>query len=294
MLHADAGQRVTVLWRPLPAWLNVALGLGTFAGLLWLERQRPLRRWTENPRRRNLRNLALAALSAIAIQLTERPVTQRLTAVVESRRLGVVKWLGLSPWLEVAAAVVLLDYTLFVWHVLTHKVPFLWRVHEVHHADRDLSASTALRFHFAEMVLSVPWRAAQVLCVGAGPLSLSAWQITTLVAILFHHSNVALPVGLERRLCRVLMTPRLHGIHHSVVEDETNSNWSTIFSWPDYLHRTIRLDVPQQAIQIGAPTVHGDAVRTLPELIARPFVSAARRAGISTRGAAPGARNLVA
>ena len=66
----------------------------------------------------------------------------------------------------------LLDYTLYVWHVLTHKVPVLWRFHEVHHADRDLSASTALRFHFVEMVLSVPWRAAQVLCIGAGPLSL--------------------------------------------------------------------------------------------------------------------------
>jgi len=283
-----------VLGRPVPGWLNVALGLGTFVGLLWFERKRPLRRWTENPRRRNLRNLALAALSAITIQLTERPVTQRLTAVVESRRLGVVKWLGLSPWFEVAAAVVLLDYTLFVWHVLTHKVPFLWRVHEVHHADRDLSASTALRFHFAEMVLSVPWRAAQVVCVGAGPLSLSAWQLTTLVAILFHHSNVALPVGLERRLCRVLMTPRLHGIHHSVVEDETNSNWSTIFSWPDYLHRTIRLDVPQQAIAIGAPTVQGDAVRTLPVLITRPFVSAPRQPTASTRGDVAPARELVA
>jgi len=287
-------RRAGVLGRPVPGWLNVALGLGTFVGLLWFERKRPLRRWTESPRRRNLRNLAVAALSAAAIQLTERPVTQRLTAVVESRRWGVVQRLGLPPWLEVTAAVVLLDYTLYVWHVLTHKVPVLWRFHEVHHADRDLSASTALRFHFVEMVLSVPWRAAQVVCIGAGPLSLSAWQITTLVAILFHHSNAALPIGLERRLCRVFMTPRLHGIHHSTVEDETNSNWSTIFSWPDYLHRTIRLDVPQQVIEIGAPTVQGDAARTLPDVITRPFISASRLPTMWTRGALPSGRDLVA
>jgi len=226
----------------------------------------------------------VAVLSAAAIQLTERPVTQPLTAVVVSRRWGVVHRLGLPPWLEVAAAVVLLDYTLFVWHVLTHRVPLLWRFHEVHHADRDVSASTALRFHFGEMVLSVPGRTAQVICVGAGPLSLSTWQIATFVAIVFHHSNAALPLALERRLCRILMTPRLHGIHHSVVADETDSNWSTIFSWPDYLHRTIRLDVPQAAIEIGAPTVEDDAARTLPDLLARPFVPAPRQPRVSTRG----------
>ena len=124
-------RRAGVLGRPVPGWLNVALGLGTFVGLLWFERKRPLRRWTESPRRRNLRNLAVAALSAAAIQLTERPVTQRLTAVVESRHWGVVQRLGLPPWLEVTAAVVLLDYTLYVWHVLAHKVPVLWRFHEV-------------------------------------------------------------------------------------------------------------------------------------------------------------------
>lgn len=149
---------------------------------------------------------------------------------------------------------VLLDYTLFVWHVLTHEVPFLWRFHEVHHADRDLSTSTALRFHFAEMILSVPWRAAQIVLIGAAPLSLSAWQTTTLVAILFHHANVRLPIAVERRLCRLIMTPRRHGIHHSMVEDEANANWSAIFSWPDYLHRTARFDVPQEAIAIGDPT----------------------------------------
>jgi sterol desaturase/sphingolipid hydroxylase (fatty acid hydroxylase superfamily) len=223
-------------------------------------------------------------LSAAAIRGPERPVTRRLTALVERRRWGLVKQLGLPRWAEVAAAVGLLDYTLFIWHVLTHRVPFLWRFHEVHHADRDLSTTTALRFHLVEMVLSVPWRAAQVACVGAAPLSLSVWQTTTLVAILFHHANVALPIQLERRLCRLVMTPRMHGIHHSIVRDETDANWSTILSWPDYLHRTVRLDVPQRAVEIGAPTVRGDAVRALPDLIARPFVSAARAPMIASRG----------
>jgi sterol desaturase/sphingolipid hydroxylase (fatty acid hydroxylase superfamily) len=262
--------------RELPGWLTGAV-VGVAAGVLaWLERRRPLRRPTEDAARRERRNLAMAALAAVAVRATERPVTRRLSRLVDARRWGVVKRPGLPAWVEVLAGVVLLDYTLFVWHVLTHEVPLLARFHEVHHADRDLSASTAVRFHFGEMVLSVPWRAAQVVVVGASPLTLSVWQLLTLVAILFHHANVRLPIGVERRLCRLVTTPRMHGIHHSVVLDETNANWSTIFSWPDYLHGTARLDVAQASVRIGAPTVAGDGVRTLPALLARPFVAGPR------------------
>jgi sterol desaturase/sphingolipid hydroxylase (fatty acid hydroxylase superfamily) len=111
--------------------------------------------------------------------------------------------------------------------------------------DLDLDASTALRFHFAEMVLSVPWRAAQVLVLGVGPLALSAWQTLALIEILFHHANVELPVEVERWLCRFLVTPRLHGLHHSIVQGETDSNWSSGLTLWDWLHGTLRLNVPQ-------------------------------------------------
>jgi len=239
------------MMREPPAWIGGPLIVATFVALCWLERRRPLRRETQRKLRRNLRNGAMAALSATAIRLTEKPLTAPLAALVERRRWGLVKRAGLPPWAEVAAAVVLLDYTLYVWHVLTHKVPFLWRFHQAHHVDLDLDASTAIRFHFAEMVLSVPWRLGQIVVVGASPFSLGLWQLLTLLEIFFHHSNVRLPFALERRLCRVIVTPRMHGIHHSTVHEETDSNWSTIFSWPDYVHGTLRLDVAQDAIDIG-------------------------------------------
>jgi sterol desaturase/sphingolipid hydroxylase (fatty acid hydroxylase superfamily) len=171
----------------------------------------------------------------------------------------------------VALAVVLLDYTLYIWHVLTHKMPFLWRFHRIHHADVDLDASTALRFHFTEMILSVPWRAAQVVTIGASRLALSSWQTLTLVAILFHHSNIQLPIKVERWLCRLMMTPRMHGIHHSVVKGEADSNWSTILAWPDYLHGTYRLNVPQQDVTIGVPEYRKPQKLTLWKLIRMPF-----------------------
>lgn len=164
-----------------------------------------------------------------------------------------------------------MDYTLTVWHILTHKVAFLRRFHRAHHADLDLDATTAIRFHFGEMALSVPWRAAQILAIGVSPLAFSIWQTATTVEILFHHSNVRLPEHLERWLSYVIVTPRMHGIHHSVVPEETDSNWSTIFSFPDRLHRTLKLNVPQEQIDIGIPEPHSSEDVTIGKMLAFPF-----------------------
>jgi sterol desaturase/sphingolipid hydroxylase (fatty acid hydroxylase superfamily) len=237
----------------LPGWLELLLIGGTFAGLLWLERRRPLRRAVEPKPRREGRNLTVAALSAAAIRLAEKPVVAPLAERVERHRWGLLPRLDLPAWLEVPLAVVLMDYTLYVWHVLVHKVPLLWRFHQVHHVDLDLDASTAVRFHFVEMVLSVPWRAAQVLVIGVSPLALSLWQTATLLEIMFHHSNVELPLEVERWLCKLIVTPRMHGIHHSTVHEETDSNWSSGLTIWDALRGTLRLNVPQEQITIGVP-----------------------------------------
>src|SRR5439155_16852418 len=204
-------------------------------------------------------------------QIAEKPVTQPLTALVEQRRWGLLKRLALPGWLEVPLAVLLLDYTLYIWHILVHKVPHLWRFHQPHHVDLDMDASTALRFHFAEMVASVPWRAAQVLVIGVSPLSLSVWQTATLLEIMFHHSNVELPIEIERRLSQWIVTPRMHGIHHSIVPEEQNSNWSSGLTVWDWLHGTLRLNVPQGEIVIGVAAFRNPQEVALPEVLAMPF-----------------------
>lgn len=260
-----------LLEREVPSWLSGGLILATLGTCLWLERRRPLRRRTQSKTRRDARNAAMSALTATTIRATEKPLTDALMRRVARRRWGLLRRLELPVAAEAALAVALLDYTLYVWHVLTHRVAFLWRFHRVHHADLDMDASTALRFHFAEMLLSVPWRCGQVVLIGATPLTLSLWQTLTLVAILFHHSDVELPERVERRLCRLVMTPRMHGIHHSIVQEETDSNWSTILAFPDYLHRTVRLNVPQDAVTIGVPEYRDPAELTLPKLLRMPF-----------------------
>ncbi len=258
--------------RPLPRWLTAGLALGWFGALVWWERRQALRRRQVEPKlRRDIRNLAVGGFGAIALHLAERPIVAPLARLGWRRRWGLLQRMRLPLWAETALAVVLMDYTLYVWHVLMHKVPWLWRFHLVHHADLDLDASTALRFHFAELTVSVPWRAAQVAAIGVSPLALSTWQTFLFCSILFHHSNVGLPVGLERRLCRFVVTPRLHGIHHSIVEEEANSNWSSGLTLWDWLHGTLRMNVPQPAITIGVPGYRDPAELTLPNVLAMPF-----------------------
>ena len=129
----------------VPGWLTLPLVLGAFAALVWLERKRPLRSEVEPKLTRGARNLAVAGVSAVALQLTESPVAFKLTALVEQHYLGLLKRLPLPAWLEVALAVILLDYTLYVWHVLTHNVPFLWRFHVAHHMGQIVFVTKMLK-----------------------------------------------------------------------------------------------------------------------------------------------------
>jgi len=257
----------TLWWRVLAP---VVVG-GTFLMLTALERRRPLRRVREAKWRHVSRNIVFAGAAAATVNLLERPVVQPLANVVERRRFGLLYLCRLPKALHVVLAFVLLDYTLYVWHVLAHRVPWLWRFHLVHHVDRDLDASTALRFHAGELALSVPWRAIQIAAIGVSPDALRIWQNIVLLSILFHHSNVELPVDVERLVARLFVTPRIHGIHHSIVPAEMNSNWSSGLTVWDYLHGTLRLDVPQQAITIGVPAYPTAGDVTLANSFALPF-----------------------
>ena len=257
--------------RELPRWLNCLLIFGTLATVVLLEMRRPLRRTRQDKIDQDARNGFIALIAAATVGLAEKPLVAPLSLAVQQNRWGLLKMVRLPFLAELFLSVVLLDYTLFIWHYLTHKVPLLWRFHKAHHVDLDLDASTALRFHPGELLLSVPWRAAQVRLLGISPLGLAIWQTLTLMEIIFHHSNLRLPLGLERRLCRLIVTPRMHGIHHSILRKETDSNWSIIFSWPDYLHGTLRLNVPQQRLTIGVAAYQDQAALGLREVLELPF-----------------------
>lgn len=256
----------------MPGWLSAAITGGVFIGLVLLELRRPLRKRKSEPKlRRNIRNVAVAGTSAVAVMLTSAPVTTPLTRWVHRRNWGLVKWLRLPIWLELPIALILLDYLLYLWHVAFHKAPFLWRFHQVHHVDLDMDASTAIRFHFGEMVMSTALQILQILSIGVTPLTFSIWNTWLISEIMFHHSNVELPFGVERWLCKIVVTPRVHGIHHSLVPEELNSNWSSGLTVWDWLHGTLRLNVPQNHLTLGVAAFPDAKELTYPKLMKMPF-----------------------
>lgn len=265
--------KASVKSRRITGWLSGPLIVVAFS-LVWLfERRRPLRRSVEPLLRHTGRNFAVGALAAASLQFFERPFIQPLTSLVETRKLGLLKMVRLPAWLEVPLAVVLMDYTLYLWHVLMHRLPRLWRFHLPHHVDLDLDASTALRFHAGELAIATGWRVGQVVIIGVSPLSLTVWQTFLMVSILFHHSNIRLPIAVERKLNRVFVTPRMHGVHHSIVKEETNSNWSSGLTIWDWLHGTLRLNVPQDEITIGVPPYREPNEVLILDILKMPFVA---------------------
>ena len=235
-----------------------------------LEYRRALRKSQREPKtHREARNLVIAAAAGLVMQFFEVTPSLWLARKVNSKGWGLAPMLFRSPVAQTVFSVAALDYGLYLWHVLTHKVPFLWRFHLVHHIDLDLDASTALRFHFGEMLLSAPWRLTQIVLAGASPLAFSIWQTFLFASILFHHSNVELPWKFERFLRFLIMTPRLHGIHHEANQARTDSNWSSGFALWDLLHGTQLWDANIGVI--GVPAYQDQEDVKLPHCLALPF-----------------------
>ncbi len=269
------------LLRRFDHWAGPALAVVAL-GLLLLETRRPLRRRTQPVAARWRRNVVLAAPSLPAMRLTLLPAMVGLAQAAAPRRLGLAR---LPQPLRLAAEVLALDYLAYAWHRLLHA-PLLWRLHRVHHSDQDMDVTTAWRFHFGEMLASIPVRAALPALLGVRPATVLGYEAVLEACTAFHHSNARLPFGLERRLARLLVTPRAHGIHHSIVWRETQSNFGVVLTLWDRLHRTLRLNVPQQAVTIGVPAYpHPQSVTQLlalplapPEPWARPNGSVPQRA----------------
>ncbi|MDX1711959.1 MAG: sterol desaturase family protein [Rhodovibrionaceae bacterium] len=138
-----------------------------------------------------------------------------------------------SGWTGLAIDLVLLDFFIYWWHRANHEIPLLWRFHEVHHLDRFLDSTSAVRFHFGEVLLSAFARGAFIVLAGMPVSSVLVFEVLVLMAAIFHHSNVRLPGGLESALSRVIITPSIHWVHHHAVRRDTDSNYGTIFSFWD-------------------------------------------------------------
>ena len=224
-----------------------------FALLFALERFVPLREGAHSLIGRLLVNITVSIFTFLAAVTLVQPAAQWALRWSTDRAFGLVHLLTLPAWLEFGASFLLMDLAFYYWHLANHRAPFLWRFHNVHHTDPELDVSTAFRFHFGEITLSSVFSVVQVSLIGISPWAFAIYQIAFQAEVLFHHSNLRLPIGFERFLSKIVVTPRMHGIHHSQVQRENNSNFGTVFAWWDRLHRTLGLNIPQNEVIVGIP-----------------------------------------
>lgn len=258
-------------WIRQHGWVLPAVLAGWFVLLLVAERVTPLRRRVRPFRRRLWVNAALSVLAFAAGAGVVQPVAAWILGQQAERPFGLLRWTHMPAGVEFAAALLLMDLSFYYWHRLNHRVGWLWRFHNVHHVDGDLDVTTSFRFHAVEIAYSSGFRAVQVGLIGLGPLAYFTYEILFQAGTMFHHSNLRLPIRVERALNHVLVTPRMHGVHHSTVREETNSNYGTCLRWWDRLHRTLRVDVPQEDVEIGVPGYPQDRPEKVRTLLTMPF-----------------------
>src|SRR6266513_2523648 len=229
-------------------WLGVPLASVTilcvgFLVLFIAERLAPLRAPRSSLAGRLVVNACVSALALATAYFVVAPAAMAALREVSFRQIGLLRWIALPEPAEVAFGFVLMDLSFYYWHMANHKIPFLWRFHNVHHIDPDLDVSTAFRFHFGEVAFSAVFRMVQIALIGVTPFTFALYEIVFELNTLFQHSNVRLPLAGERWLNKLLVTPRMHGIHHSDVRRENNANYSVVFSWWERVHRTLRLNI---------------------------------------------------
>ena len=225
--------------------------IGVFILLFAVEKFFPLRESKAGLIARLIVNGSISAVAFLVAATVVRPSALLTLDWASARPFGLINFVPLPEWGQFIAGFLLLDLSFYYWHIANHKFPWLWRFHNVHHIDPDLDVSTGFRFHFGEVLLSTLFRVVQVSLIGMSFATFVAYEVVFQCNTLFHHSNLRLPIRLERWLNRFLVTPRMHGIHHSQVRPETNSNYGVVFSWWDKLHRTLGLNIPQSKIEIG-------------------------------------------
>ncbi len=206
------------------------------------------------------------ALLAIALLGT-------LLAVVEVsfKQWGLLRWLALPTIATTLAALLVLDLWMYVWHRLNHAVPLLWRFHRMHHSDPAMDASTGLRFHTGEILLSGLARAGLLPIIGLSLWQTALYDAILLPVVLFHHSNVRFPRWLDNGLTLCVVTPAMHRVHHSRWRPETNSNFASVLPIWDRLFRSFRLRDDARTIHLGLAEFDDNQWQTLVGMLRTPF-----------------------
>ena len=253
--------------------------LGVFAAVLALlvawELLAPRRQPTVGRWRRWPGNVGVVVIDTVLVRILFPTAAVGLALVAEANGWGVLNVVAVPDLLAIFTAIVLLDLIIYAQHMLLHAVPLLWRLHRMHHADLEIDVTTGIRFHPVEILLSMVIKLGAVVVLGAPALGVMIFEVLLNATSMFNHSNVRLPVGVDRWLRRILVTPDMHRVHHSIVARETNSNFGFNLPWWDRLFGTYR-DQPaagHKAMTIGLPQFRDPSELRLDRMLIQPLRS---------------------
>jgi sterol desaturase/sphingolipid hydroxylase (fatty acid hydroxylase superfamily) len=234
-------------------YVRSAVTLGSLALLLSLETWVPYFEGRTARTRHAARNLSLALFNAAVVILLFAGPLARVSEWSARRPFGLLNWLSLPPGVRFAGAIVFFDAWMYGWHRANHRVHFLWRFHRMHHSERDLDATTALRFHTGEIFMSTVLRLGVLALLGMSVSMLIVYEMALAPVIQFHHSNVRIPPRLDRALRTLIVSPNMHRVDHSEDRWEHDGNYASIFSFWDRLFNSYRRRKNPKELMIGLP-----------------------------------------
>lgn len=256
-----------------PDFLRLGVFLAVFTAVAIAEavfprRPRRLGRLTRWPG-----NLGVNLLSSLAVHFVLPLSSVAAAAYAANHDFGLFNWLGLPPGAAFVVGLIALDGMVWFQHVIFHRVPWLWRLHRVHHADVDLDGTSGVRFHPIEIVLSALLKLGVIVMFGASVACVVAFEIILNATAMFNHGNIYIPVPIDRVLRWFVVTPDMHRVHHSVVQREMNRNFGFNLPWWDRLFRTYQAApaTGHAAMEIGLPGVEADSARRLGWILRAPF-----------------------
>ena len=253
--------------------IRLGIFVAVLAILMGWEFAAPRRQLTVGRWRRWPGNVGVVVIDAVLLRILFPTAAVGLALVAEGNGWGLLNLVARPDWLAILVAIVLLDLVIYTQHVLFHAVPLLWRLHRMHHADLDIDVTTGVRFHPVEILLSMVIKLGAVVVLGAPALGVMIFEVLLNATSMYNHSNVRLPLGVDRWLRRILVTPDMHRVHHSVVRQETNSNFGFNLPWWDRLFGTYR-DQPaggHQAMTIGLAQFRDPSELRLDRILLQPL-----------------------
>jgi len=278
------------MWDFLKSEPGIRLGcfLGVLVAMAAWELLAPRRDLSVGKPLRWLSNLGLVAINSLLVRLVAPLGVVGAALVAHERGWGLFNNTPVTYWLVVVICIVVFDLAVYLQHVMFHAVPLFWRLHMVHHADLDFDVTTGLRFHTIEILLSLGIKAAVALLLGPPVLAVIVFEVLLNATSMFNHGNVRMPGRLDRLLRWVVVTPEMHRVHHSVVVNETNSNFGFNLPWWDYLLGTYR-DQPaegHEGMTIGLSQFRDERqAERLHTMLVLPFTGATGEYTIGRRNA---------